>query len=109
MLTNDSLNTLKKKMPFPSLSMLLKSGAMPPHRREKLPMKKAPSPSPSGGPPYRPFKSLPDGGKPAADSREPGGTGGGGTVKPILPREPGKPPNPREDRRKERQQCLTHR
>lgn len=84
--------------------MPVKPGAMPPPRRDKPPMKKAPSPSPVGGLQGRPSKPLPEGGKPPANPREPGGTGSGGAVRPLPSREPGKPPNPREDRRKERQQ-----
>lgn len=91
-------------MPSSSLSMPLKPGAMPPPRRDKLPMKKAPSPLPPSGPQVRPSKPLPEGGKPPTNPREPGRAGSGGTARPLPPREPGKPPNPREDRRKERQQ-----
>lgn len=101
----------KQEVPFSSLSMLLKPGAMPPPRRDKPPIKKAPSPSPPGGLQGRPSKPLPEGGKPSINSREPGGTGGGagggggsGVGRPLPPREPGKPPNQREERRKERQQ-----
>ncbi|XP_034734205.1 zinc finger CCCH domain-containing protein 18 isoform X2 [Etheostoma cragini] len=88
--------------------MPLKPGAMPPPRRDKPAMKKAPSPPPPGGPQGRPSKPLPEGGKPPTNHREVGGAGGGAgsgaAGRPLPPREPGKPSNPREGRRKERQQ-----
>ncbi|XP_068459425.1 zinc finger CCCH domain-containing protein 18 isoform X3 [Clinocottus analis] len=99
----------KNKLDLPPVlpkGMPLKPGAMPPPRREKPAMKKAPSPPP--GPQGRPSKPLPEGGKPPANPREPAGAGGGagtgGAGRPPPSREPGKTPNPREDRRKERQQ-----
>ncbi|XP_034389890.1 zinc finger CCCH domain-containing protein 18 isoform X7 [Cyclopterus lumpus] len=101
---------VKNKLDLPPVlakGMPLKPGAMPPPRREKPAMKKAPSPPP-GGPQGRPSKPLPEGGKPPTNPREPGGAGGGagsgGAGRPPPPREPAKTPNPREDRRKERQQ-----
>lgn len=77
---------------------------MPPPRRDKPPMKKAPSPSPPGGQQGRPSKALLEGGKPHPTPREPGGAVSGGVGRLLPPREPGKPPMSREDRRKERQQ-----
>uniref|UniRef100_A0A3Q2VPA9 Zinc finger CCCH-type containing 18 n=1 Tax=Haplochromis burtoni TaxID=8153 RepID=A0A3Q2VPA9_HAPBU len=82
----------------------LKQDAMPPPRRDRPPMKKASSPSMPSGLQSRPSKPLPDGGKPPNNPRDAGGAGAGGAVKPLPPREPGKPVNLREGRRKERQQ-----
>lgn len=97
-----------QKVPFAPQSMPLKPGAMPPPRRDKPPMKKAPSPPPPGGPQGRPTKPLPEAGKPPTNLREAVGAGGGGgggiAGRPLPPREPGKPPNMREGRQKERQQ-----
>lgn len=68
-------------------------------------MKKAPSPPSPGGLQGKTPKPLPEGGKPTANPREPGGGAGSSAAgRPPPPREPGKNPNPREDRRKERQQ-----
>lgn len=98
----------KCEIPFPPLSMPLKPGAMPPPRRDKLPLKKAPSPPPPGTMQGRPSKPMAEGSKPPTNPREVGGTIGGpgssGVGRPAPPREPGKPPNQREGRRKERQQ-----
>ncbi|KAK7891989.1 hypothetical protein WMY93_023952 [Mugilogobius chulae] len=86
----------------------LKPGAMPPPRRDKPPVKKAPSPPPPG-PQGRPPKTSAEPAKPAKPPltpRDPPGTAGStgvaGAVRPAPPKEPGKPPNPREGRRKER-------
>ncbi|XP_057691907.1 zinc finger CCCH domain-containing protein 18 [Corythoichthys intestinalis] len=96
----------------------LKQGAAPIPRRDKPPMKKAqtpPPPPPPSGPMNRPFKPLPEGGKPPTNLREPGGVvigaggdasagGGGVMVRQIPSREPAKPSSQREGRQKERQQ-----
>ncbi|XP_019733738.1 zinc finger CCCH domain-containing protein 18 isoform X4 [Hippocampus comes] len=110
----------KNKPDIPPLlakGMPLKQGAAPTPRRDKPPMKKAQTPPPPSGPMSRPFKPLPEGGKPSANLRETSGVvvggggnvsaagGGGGVMVRQLPsREPGKPPNQREGRQKERQQ-----
>lgn len=111
---------VSKYSPPPFHSMPLKQGAAPTQRRDKPPMKKAQTPPPPSGPMSRPFKPLPEGGKPSANLRESSGVvvgsggnvsaaaaaaGGGGVMVRQLPsREPGKPPNQREGRQKERQQ-----
>lgn len=84
--------------------MPVKPGTMPPLRKDKPLMKKAPSPPAPGGPQGRPSKPFPEAGKPPPNSREPGGSGGGGPVRAPPPKEQGKPPNPREGRPKEKQQ-----
>ncbi|XP_061628776.1 zinc finger CCCH domain-containing protein 18 isoform X1 [Phyllopteryx taeniolatus] len=104
--------------PMLAKGMPLKQGAVPTPRRDKPPMKKAQTPPPPSGPMTRPFKPLPEGGKPPTNLRETGGivvgaggdvsagtAGGGGVMVRQLPsREPGKPPNQREGRQKEREQ-----
>lgn len=83
--------------------MPVKPGTMPPLRKDKPLMKKAPSPPAPGGPQGRPPKPFPEAGKPPPNPREPGGSGGGGPVRAPPPREQGKPPNLREGRPKEKQ------
>ncbi|KAM9815089.1 zinc finger CCCH domain-containing protein 18 isoform 4-T4 [Syngnathus typhle] len=90
----------------------LKQGAAPTLRRDKPPVKKVQTPPLPGGPMSRPFKALPEGGKPSANLRQTGGMvvgasgdGNAGVMVRQLPsREPGKHPNQREGRLKERQQ-----
>ncbi|XP_061677722.1 zinc finger CCCH domain-containing protein 18 isoform X2 [Syngnathoides biaculeatus] len=105
--------------PVLAKGMPLKQGAGPIPRRDKLPMKKVQTPPPQSGPVTKPFKPLPEGGKPPTNHRETGGIvmgaggdvsvggggGGGGVIVRQLPsREPGKPHSQREGRQKEREQ-----
>lgn len=101
-----ALGNAKNKPELPPAlhkGMPVKPGTMPPLRKDKPLMKKAPSPPAPGGPQGRPPKPFPEAGKPPPNSREPGGSGGGGPVRAPPPREQGKPPNPREGRPKEKQ------
>ncbi|KAF3689276.1 Zinc finger CCCH domain-containing protein 18 [Channa argus] len=106
-----AMRNAKNKPELPPVltkGMPLKPGGMPPPRRDKPPMKKAPSPPQPGGIQGRPSKPMAEGSKPPAIPREAGGTAGGaggsGVSRPPPPREPGKPTNLREGRWKERQQ-----
>ncbi|XP_029697705.1 zinc finger CCCH domain-containing protein 18 isoform X4 [Takifugu rubripes] len=94
--------TLRNAKPKADLPPLLPKG-------EKPSMKKVPSPPPPLGIQGRPPKPPPDLGKPPAGARQPGGTGVSGAARPPPPREPGKPPNPRTDKKKERQEPPPHR
>ncbi|XP_047248663.1 zinc finger CCCH domain-containing protein 18 isoform X5 [Girardinichthys multiradiatus] len=89
--------------PVVAKGMPPKPGVVPPPRREKPPLKKVPSPPQLGGPPNRPPKPPTEGGKPPANPREAGGASDGGAG-PPPPREPGRAPNWREGRQRERQQ-----
>ncbi|XP_077451742.1 zinc finger CCCH domain-containing protein 18 [Stigmatopora argus] len=68
-------NAKNKPDPPPLLAkgVPLKQSAAPIPRRDKLPMKKPQTPPPPSGPMSRPFKPLPDGGKPPTNLREPRG------------------------------------
>ncbi|XP_061773339.1 zinc finger CCCH domain-containing protein 18 isoform X2 [Nerophis ophidion] len=92
--------------PVLAKGIALKQANAPPPRRDKPPVKKAQSPPPTGGAVGRPLKPLPEGGKPPLNLRESGTMvveGSGGIGRNPSSREPGKTPNQREGRQKERQ------